>query len=80
MHEAGIVADMFGEICQKGDDVVMGFALYLVDACDFPGALFAADFGITPSSAWASQACASISNQIRNLFSGSQMVVISGRL
>ena len=40
----------------------------------------AASFGMTPSSACASQACASISNQMRNLFSGSQMAVISGRL
>ena len=40
----------------------------------------AASFGITPSSAWASQAWTSISNQIRNLLSGSQMAVILGRL
>ncbi len=40
----------------------------------------AADFGITPSSACASQAWASISNQMRNLFSGSQILTISGRL
>ncbi len=40
----------------------------------------AASPGMTPSSAWASQACPSISNQMRNLVSGSQMAVISGRL
>ena len=39
----------------------------------------AADFGITPSSAIASQAWASISNQIRNRVSGLQIAVISGR-
>ncbi len=40
----------------------------------------AASFGMTPSSASASQACASISNQMRNLVSGDQMATISGRL
>ena len=40
----------------------------------------AASLGITPSSAWASQAWLSISSQMRNLFSGSQMAVIPGRL
>ncbi len=40
----------------------------------------AASFGMTPSSACASQACASISNQMRKRFSGSQMRAISGRL
>ena len=39
----------------------------------------AASFGTTPSSASASQAWASISNQMRNRFSGSQILVISGR-
>jgi hypothetical protein len=32
-----------------------------------------------PSSAIASSACASISNQMRNLVSGAQMLLISGR-
>ena len=41
--------------------------------------VFAACFGMTPSSASASQACASISNQMRNLFSGDQTATISGR-
>ena len=40
----------------------------------------AASLGMTPSSASASQACASISNQMRNLVSGDQIATISGRL
>jgi hypothetical protein len=40
---------------------------------------FAADFGTVPSSARASVACASISNQMRNRFSADQIAVISGR-
>ena len=39
----------------------------------------AAFFGITPRPARASQAWASISNQMRNLLAGSQMAAISGR-
>ena len=39
----------------------------------------AAAFGITPSSACASAACASISNQMRNFVSGDQIATISGR-
>ena len=39
----------------------------------------AASFGTTPSSASASVACASISNQIWNRASGVQIAVISGR-
>ena len=35
--------------------------------------------GITPSAAWASQAWASISNQMRNLVSGDQIATMSGR-
>ena len=42
--------------------------------------VLAASFGITPSSAWASAACASISNQILKRVSGSQMAAISGRV
>ena len=41
--------------------------------------VFAASFGTVPSSAIASSACASISNQIRKRFSGSQMAVMAGR-
>ncbi len=70
---------------QERDDVVLGLALDLVDARDVEGRAFAfpdrlgASFGITPSSACASQACASISNQMRNLVSGAQIAAISGR-
>ena len=39
----------------------------------------AASFGMTPSSARASAAWASISNQMRKRVSGSQMLTISGR-
>ena len=42
--------------------------------------VLAASFGITPSSAWASAAWASISNQILKRVSGSQMAAISGRV
>ena len=45
----------------------------------FAQMVFAASFGITPSSASASQAWASISNQMRNRVSGDQMAAISGR-
>ncbi len=40
---------------------------------------FAAALGMMPSSAMASAACASISNQMRNLVSGDQIAVIAGR-
>ena len=46
----------------------------------FSHSALAAAAGISPSSAMASQACASISNQMRNRFSGSQILAISGRL
>ncbi len=36
-------------------------------------------FGITPRAACASQAWASISNQMRNFVSGDQMATMSGR-
>jgi hypothetical protein len=36
MHETGLVPDMFGEVGEEGDDVVVGFALDLVDAVDLP--------------------------------------------
>jgi hypothetical protein len=39
----------------------------------------AASFGTTPSSASASVACASISNQMRNLVSGDQIETICSR-
>ena len=37
MHEAGIGADDFAQMGQKGDDVVLGGALDLVDAGDVKG-------------------------------------------
>ena len=40
---------------------------------------WAASLGMIPSSAMASQACASISNQMRKRFSGAQMAAICGR-
>ena len=40
---------------------------------------FADSFGMTPISASASQACASISNQMRKRVSGAQISTISGR-
>ena len=78
---------MLGQMGEEGDDVVLGHALDLVDAGDVeraaspavPDRLRAASFGITPSSASASQACASISNQMRKRVSGDQMATISGR-
>ena len=42
--------------------------------------VLAASFGITPSSASASAACASISNQILKRVCGSQIAAISGRV
>ena len=51
-----------------------------VAAPPFSQMVRAASAGITPSSASASQACASISNQIRNRVCGDQMATISGRL
>ena len=85
VDEARLRPDMLGEVGQEGDDVVLGLALDLVDALDLELALraqtaLAASFGITPSSACASQAWASISNQMRKRFSGSQIAAISGRV
>ena len=50
-----------------------------VAAPPFSQIVLAASFGMTPSSASASQACASISNQMRKRVSGDQMATISGR-
>lgn len=84
MDEAGLGADMLGEVGEKRDDVVLDLALDGVDPFDLEGALLPdggrASFGMTPSSASASQAWASISNQIRNLVSGSQICAISARV
>ena len=87
MDEARVGADELGEMGEEGDDVVLGHALDLVDARDverrrrspFSQIAFAASFGITPSSASASQAWASISNQMRKRVSGDQIATISGR-
>ena len=48
-------------------------------ALPFSQIFFAASFGMMPSSAMASAACASISNQMRNFVSGDQIAVMSGR-
>ena len=45
----------------------------------FSQIVLAASFGMMPSSAIASAACASISNQMRKRVWGSQMAAISGR-
>jgi hypothetical protein len=73
VHEARFRADDFGQVGQEGDDVMLHFGLDGVDARHVELAsrlsqtVFAAPpAGITPSSACASQACASISNQMRN--------------
>ena len=87
MHEARFGADDFGQVRQEGDDVMLGDALDLVDAVDvelrLPGLLqiaLAASFGMTPISASASQAWASISNQMRKRVCGSQIAAICGRV
>ena len=46
----------------------------------FSQMVFAASSGISPSSAMAEAACASISNQMRKRVSGAQMLAISGRV
>ncbi len=84
MHEARVRPDEFGEMREEGDDVVLGHALDLVDAGDVerdvsglvPDRLRRSSFGMTPSSAIASQAWASISNQMRKRVCGSQMSAI----
>ena len=40
MDEARLGADDFGQVRQEGDDVVLGFALDLVDAIDIEGGVF----------------------------------------
>ena len=86
MHEARFGADDLGEMRQERDHVVLGLALDLVDARDVEGRVvpfsqivLAASFGMMPSSAIASEACASISNQMRKRVCGSQIAAISGR-
>ena len=84
VDEARLGAYVLGEVGQEGDDVVLGLALDLVDALDLEAprsrTARAASAGITPRSAWASQACASISSQMRKRLSGVQMAAISLRL
>ena len=84
MDKARLRADVLGEVGQKGDDVVLRLALDLVDARDLEGSPLPHRprrfLGITPSSAWASQACASISSQMRKRVSGVQIAAISLRL
>ena len=88
VHETRLGADDLGEMGEEGDDVVLGLALDLVDARDIerrilglgPDRPGAPPCGITPSSASASAACASISNQIRKRVCGSQIAAISGRV
>ena len=87
MHEARLGADDFRQVGEEGDDVVLGLALDLVDprhveddVAALAQMVLAASFGITPSSASASAACASISNQILKRVWASQMEAISGRV
>ena len=87
MHEARLGTDDLGQMRQERDDVVLGLALDRVDARDVeasrcapcPRWSSAASFGMMPSSAMASAACASISNQMRKRVWGSQIAAISGR-
>ena len=88
VHEARLRADDLGEVGEEGDDVVLDLALDRVDARDverrpllpLSQIVFAAAFGMMPSSAMASAACASISNQMRKRVCGSQIAAISGRV
>ena len=86
MDETGIGTDDLGEVGQEGDDIMLHLALDGVDALDIKGGVLALGpdglgrfLRMTPRSARASQAWASISNQILKRVCGSQMVVISGR-
>ena len=86
MHETRFGADDLRQMRQERDDVVFDFTLDLVDAFDsnfalraFSQIFAAASLGMTPSSASASAAWASISNQMRNLVSADQIAVISAR-
>ena len=88
VDEARFGADDLGEMGEEGDDVVLHLALDLVDPLDVEGRLRALlpDQSRPPPSAPRRArpervvACASISNQMRNLVSGDQMATISGRL
>ena len=86
MHEARFRADDLGQMGQKGDDVVLDLALDFLDPrdvelgvlCPWPRFSPPPACGIIPSSAMASAACASISNQMRKRVSGDQIAAISG--
>ena len=88
MHEARLGPDDLGQMGQEGDDVMLGLALDRIDAgdvengalCPWPRSSAAACLGMMPSSAMASAAWASISNQMRKRVCGSQMAAISGRV
>ena len=85
---------MLGEPGQEGDHIVLGDSRSIASIFStariglesrhrlLPPAQIAAaaSSGMTPSAACASQACASISNQMRKRFSGAQMAAICGRL
>ena len=86
MHVARFRPDDLRHVREEGDDVVFDFRFDGVNAGDvkFGGValaqmFLAASFGTMPSSAMASAACASISNQMRNLVSGDQIAIMSGR-
>ena len=87
MDEAGLRPDDLGKMGEKGDDVVLDLALDGIDSlhveadrAPFATVARAASCGTRPSSAMASVACASISNQMRKRVSGDQMAAISGRV
>ena len=81
VHEARLGPDDLGDVGEEGDDVVLDLALDLVDAGDVELGLaspsprwpWRRSLGIRPSSAMASAACASISNQMRKRVSGAQI-------
>ncbi|GER03434.1 hypothetical protein JCM17846_11160 [Iodidimonas nitroreducens] len=83
MHKARFRPYMFGQIGEKSDDIMFYFGLDLVDPRHLePAALphgFCRFRGMMPSAACASQAWASISNQMPNLLSADHRAVISGR-
>ena len=88
MDEARLRPDDLGKMGEEGDDVVLDLALDGIDPLQveadraglLPQTPRAASCGTTPSSAMASVACASISNQMRKRVSGDQMAAISGRV
>ena len=91
MHETALRPHAFGQPGQEGDDVVPGLALDLIDPFNIGRAdggqrriAALADHrgsfgGYRADSAIASQARASISNQIRYRFSGDQIAAACGR-